>query len=76
MNNYPLITGLGFSVPDQVWDNHRLEKIVDTSDAWIQSRTGIVTRHIAGKKETTATVSSARQPSVRRCDLVKTVSPD
>jgi len=58
MNDYPLITGLGFSVPDQVWDNHRLEKIVDTSDAWIQSRTGIVTRHIAGKKETTATLAA------------------
>ena len=58
MNDYPLITGFGFSVPDQVWDNHRLEKIVDTSDEWIQSRTGIVTRYIAGKKETTATLAS------------------
>ncbi len=58
MNDYPLITGLGFSVPDQVWDNHRLEKIVDTSDAWIQSRTGIVTRHIARKNETTATLAA------------------
>jgi len=58
MNDYPLITGFGFSVPDQVWDNHRLEKIVDTSDEWIQSRTGIITRCIAGKKETTATLAS------------------
>ena len=58
MNDYPLITGFGFAVPDKVWDNHHLEKIVDTSDEWIQSRTGIVTRCIAGKKETTATLAA------------------
>jgi len=58
MNNYPRITGLGFSVPSQVWDNHRLEKIVDTSDEWIRTRTGIVTRCIAGDDETTASLAS------------------
>ena len=58
MEKYPVITGLGYSVPDQIWDNHRLEKIVDTSDEWIQSRTGIVTRRIAGKNETTATLGA------------------
>lgn len=58
MNDYPLITGFGFSVPDRVRDNHYLEKIVDTSDEWIRSRTGIVTRYIAGKKETTATLAA------------------
>ncbi len=57
-NTYPIISGLGFYVPEEVWDNHRLEKIVDTSDEWIQTRTGIVTRHIAGKKETTATLGA------------------
>ncbi len=58
MNNNAVISGLGFSVPDEVWDNHRLEKIVDTSDEWIQTRTGIVTRYIAGKKETTSTLAA------------------
>ncbi|MFC1650767.1 beta-ketoacyl-ACP synthase III [Candidatus Latescibacterota bacterium] len=58
MNEHALITGSGFSVPDQVWDNHYLEKIVDTSDEWIQSRTGIVTRRIAEKDETTATLGA------------------
>ncbi len=57
-SDYPLITGLGFSVPEQVWDNHRLEEIVNTSDEWIQSRTGIVTRHISEEKDTTATLAS------------------
>lgn len=58
MDDYPRITGLGFSVPSQVWDNHRIEEIVDTSDEWIRTRTGIVTRCIAGDDETTATLAS------------------
>ena len=59
----PVITGTGFAVPDQIWDNHRLEQMVDTSDEWIQSRTGIVTRRIAADGETTATLGAdaARQ---------------
>jgi len=58
MTEYPTITGLGFAVPMQVWDNHHLEKIVDTTDEWIRSRTGIVTRHIAGEKDTTASLGA------------------
>jgi len=58
LKKYPTITGLGFAVPKEIWDNHRLEKIVDTSDEWIQTRTGIVTRHIAGKIETTSTLGA------------------
>ncbi len=56
--SHPVITGLGFAVPPQVWDNHRLESIVETSDEWIRSRTGIVTRHIADDGETTATLGA------------------
>ena len=58
IDNYPVIAGLGFSVPDEVWGNDRLEKLVDTTDEWIRTRTGIVTRHIAGKKDTVATIAS------------------
>lgn len=58
MNNYPVITGLGFKVPSQVWDNGRLEKMVETTDEWIRTRTGIVTRHIAEDHETTASLAS------------------
>ena len=58
MNKKAVITGVGFSVPEEVWDNHRLEQIVDTSDEWIQTRTGIKTRRIAGKNETTSTLAS------------------
>jgi 3-oxoacyl-[acyl-carrier-protein] synthase-3 len=34
------ILGLGFYVPSRVVTNHDLEKIVDTSDEWVVSRTG------------------------------------
>ena len=56
--SHPVITGLGFAVPPQVWDNHRLARMVETSHEWIRSRTGIVTRHIASDDETTATLGA------------------
>jgi 3-oxoacyl-[acyl-carrier-protein] synthase III len=40
------ILGTGSHLPPRVLTNHDLEKIVDTSDEWIRSRTGIVERHI------------------------------
>ena len=58
-NRHPVITGLGFSVPSQVWDNSRIERMVDTSDEWIRTRTGIIARHIAETHETTATLASS-----------------
>jgi 3-oxoacyl-[acyl-carrier-protein] synthase-3 len=46
-----VITGTGSSVPERVVTNHDLEKIVDTSDEWITTRTGIRERRIAGEGE-------------------------
>lgn len=43
------ISGVGFCVPDPVLTNQDLEKMVETSDAWIRTRTGISERHIAKK---------------------------
>ena len=40
------ITGVGGNVPDYVVTNNELESIVDTSDEWITTRTGIKQRHI------------------------------
>jgi len=40
------ITGVAASVPDNIMTNHDLEKLVDTNDEWIISRTGIKQRHI------------------------------
>lgn len=43
-----IISGTGMSVPERVMTNADLEKIVDTSDEWITTRTGIKERRIAG----------------------------
>ncbi|HSK57680.1 MAG TPA: beta-ketoacyl-ACP synthase III [Actinomycetospora sp.] len=45
------ILGLGSMQPDRVVTNHDLEKIVETDDAWIQSRVGIVERRFASADE-------------------------
>ena len=41
-----IITGVGHFVPDQKLTNKDLEKMVDTSDEWITTRTGIKERRI------------------------------
>lgn len=41
------ILGMGYAVPDRILTNHDLEKIVDTTDEWIRTRTGILERRIA-----------------------------
>ncbi|MGH7197684.1 MAG: beta-ketoacyl-ACP synthase III [Candidatus Omnitrophota bacterium] len=43
------ITGVGFCVPEKVLTNRDLEKMVETSDEWILTRTGIAERRIAEK---------------------------
>lgn len=57
MSPYAHITGWGMAVPSRVLTNADLEKIVDTDDAWIQSRTGIRQRHIVTEEETTASLA-------------------
>lgn len=51
------ITGWGKYLPRKVLTNADLEKIVDTSDEWIISRTGIRERHIVTDEESTATMA-------------------
>ena len=51
------ITGTGFYVPDKVLTNLDLEKIVDTSDEWITTRTGIKERRIASDDQATSDLS-------------------
>ncbi len=45
------IAGTGRAVPEKILTNEDLSRIVDTSDEWITSRTGIKTRHIAEDSE-------------------------
>jgi 3-oxoacyl-[acyl-carrier-protein] synthase III len=51
------IVGWGKFMPDRVLTNHDIAQIVDTSDEWIYSRTGIRQRRIADERETTATMA-------------------
>ena len=52
------ITGTGSAVPAKVLTNSDLERLVDTSDDWITSRTGIRERHIAAEGEYTSTFAT------------------
>ncbi len=49
-----VITGYGSFAPAKLLTNDELAKMVDTSDEWITTRTGIKTRHITTEKESTA----------------------
>ncbi|MBL1432641.1 MAG: 3-oxoacyl-ACP synthase [Gammaproteobacteria bacterium] len=50
---YSRIAGTGSFLPEKVYTNADLERMVDTTDEWITDRTGIKKRHIAGEGETT-----------------------
>jgi 3-oxoacyl-[acyl-carrier-protein] synthase-3 len=51
------IIGCGGYLPKKVVSNFDLENSLDTTDAWIRSRTGINQRHIAGSNETNANMA-------------------
>ncbi len=53
------ILGTGHYAPSKVVSNFDLEKIVDTSDAWITERTGIKQRHVAADGEITSDMAAA-----------------
>jgi len=63
MSPFAHITGWGMAVPERVLTNQELEKMVNTSDDWIQSRTGVRQRRIAADDQTTASlaVDAAKQ---------------
>lgn len=57
MTRYAHVTGWGKAAPERILTNYELEKMVDTNDEWIVSRTGIRERHIAGDGETTSGIA-------------------
>ena len=59
MSRYSAITGWGMYVPERVLTNADFERMVDTSDEWITSRTGIKARHVVSEGETASTLSIA-----------------
>lgn len=80
------IIGLGKYVPEKILSNFDLEKIVDTSDEWITTRTGIKQRRIAGKNVGAADLAyeaskiALKRAGLRSADLdliiVATITPD
>lgn len=80
------ISGTGSAVPDKILTNQELEKLVDTNDEWITTRTGIKERRIASANEFTSTFATlaARRAlemagiSADELDLILlgTVTPD
>lgn len=73
MANSCHICGLGSYVPDKILTNHDLEKLVDTSDEWILSRTGIRQRHIL---ESGANASDAAMEAAHAALADAGVSPE
>lgn len=51
------IIGTGFYVPDRILTNQDLEKMVDTSDEWITTRTGIKERRVVSEDQATSDLS-------------------
>jgi 3-oxoacyl-[acyl-carrier-protein] synthase-3 len=80
------IIGTGSYVPEKVLTNHDLEKLVETSDAWITERTGIRSRHVAADHENTSDMAlhasrkalrlAGANPEDLDLIIVGTVTPD
>jgi 3-oxoacyl-[acyl-carrier-protein] synthase III len=80
-----VITALGMYVPDKILDNSYFEKIVDTTDEWITTRTGIKERRILESGATSDLATRAAQnlmqthnisPSEIDVIIVATITPD
>ena len=59
------IIGTGSYLPEKIMTNHDFEALVDTSDKWITTRTGIKQRHIAADDQSTADLSTSAQVTTR-----------
>jgi 3-oxoacyl-[acyl-carrier-protein] synthase III len=81
------IAGIGYYVPEKVYTNFDLMKMMDTTDEWIQERTGIIERRYAHTtEETTATMGvEAAKIAIERAGITPqdidfivfaTLSPD
>lgn len=80
-----VITGVGMYVPDKVLDNAFFEKIVDTSDEWIRTRTGIKERRMLENGATSDLAARAAEDLLKSKNMsaeeidaiiVATVTPD
>jgi 3-oxoacyl-[acyl-carrier-protein] synthase-3 len=70
------ILGVGSYVPPQVWTNDDLAKLMDTSDEWIQQRTGIKQRHWVDINSKTGTSDLGLEASLRALEASKTAKEE
>jgi 3-oxoacyl-[acyl-carrier-protein] synthase-3 len=80
------IVAVGHYAPSGILSNEDLEKVLDTSDEWITTRTGMKRRHVAGEAQATSdlAIAAARSalaktsltPADIDCYVVATVTPD
>ncbi|MFO7896984.1 MAG: beta-ketoacyl-ACP synthase III [Candidatus Cloacimonadales bacterium] len=83
---YAKISGTGSYAPEKILNNFDLEKIVETSDEWIRTRTGMFERHVASPEQASsdlayeAALKALDSANLRAKDLdlivVGTISPD
>ncbi|HEY9725795.1 MAG TPA: beta-ketoacyl-ACP synthase III [Chroococcales cyanobacterium] len=67
------ITGSGSATPDVTLDNDRLSQIVETSDEWIASRTGIRERHLADVQDSLSAIATqAAQNAIAMAGIAPT----
>ncbi len=80
-----VVTGLGMYVPDKIMDNAYFEKIVETTDEWITTRTGIKERRLLENGATSDLAAGAAKDLLKNynispeeidCIIVATVTPD
>ncbi|TAN06281.1 MAG: ketoacyl-ACP synthase III [Rhodanobacteraceae bacterium] len=86
LTTYARIVATGSALPARVVTNADLEKVVDTSDEWIRTRTGIRERHVAAEGETTGDLAfragqqALKDAGVKASDLdmvvLGTTTPD
>lgn len=70
-NFYAKFSAFGSFAPKKILTNQDLEKIVDTSDEWIRSRTGMVERHIASAEEAASDLAYQAAVSAIEASKVK-----
>ena len=80
------ISAFGHFLPKKIYSNNDLKKLVETSDEWIYTRTGIRQRHIAEKNELTSNLAinaalnafdkSEIKPQMIDCIIIATTTPD
>lgn len=80
------ILGLGKYIPEKILTNADLEKMVDTSDEWITTRSGIKTRHLAADNQAAsdlaaqASIQALKNAGIKPkdvdCIIVATITPD